>query len=58
LNCTTASGGGPFTYSLSATVGPAVILIAVPALGVAGTWLLLLGALALGLWAVAARQRD
>jgi hypothetical protein len=58
LTCTTASAGGPFTYTLSATVGPAVTFVPVPALGVAATWLLLLSALGLGLWAVGARQRD
>ena len=58
LSCTTGSGGGPFNYVLSATVGPAVSITAVPALGVVSTWLLILSALGFGLLAVGTRLRD
>jgi|CXWL01.1.fsa_nt_gi hypothetical protein len=58
LSCTTTSAGGPFTYTLSATVGPAITFVPVPALGSAATWILILSALGMGLLVVGARQRD
>ena len=57
LNCTTTGTGGPFTYPLSVTVGAGISMVAVPALSSFGTWLLVLGALGIGLLAVSTRLR-
>ncbi len=57
LTCSSTSPGGPFTYPLSITVGPALSILPVPAMGLNGTLLLILGAMGMGLLTLGTRLR-
>jgi hypothetical protein len=56
LTCTSNTAGGPFVYPLGVVVSGAVV--SVPTLGQGGLWLLILGAMGLGLLSISAGRRD